>query len=165
MGLQGKETQGVHERFRENHANFPRFPVTRVRNSTEIAQRNLFRQTFLCWGGVVSFGWISSCDLGCVAQGCHQTTYGVPYNAPYHLPCRADHDGVPCRAPYRAKLSRPLRALHHSARMSLDELSGPLRLRVQSRSRARLRIAASIAFLFRAYFEGVWDTIAQLSRG
>ena len=31
-------------------------------------------------------------------------------------------------------------------------LSGPLRLRVQSRSRTRLRIAASIAFLFRACF-------------
>ena len=34
-------------------------------------------------------------------------------------------------------------------------LSGPLRLRVQSRSRTRLRIAASIAFLFRACFKGV----------
>ena len=33
-------------------------------------------------------------------------------------------------------------------------LSGPLRLRVQSRSRTRLRIAASIAFLFRACFKG-----------
>ena len=44
-------------------------------------------------------------------------------------------------------------------------LSGPLRLRVQSRSRARLRIAASIAFLLRASFKGVWDTIAPLSRG
>ena len=46
-----------------------------------------------------------------------------------------------------------------------EKLSGPLRLRVQSRSRARLRIAASIAFLFRAYFKGVLDTIAPLSRG
>ena len=45
------------------------------------------------------------------------------------------------------------------------ELSGPLRLRVQSRSRTRLRIAASIAFLFRACFKGVLDTIAPLSRG
>ena len=44
-------------------------------------------------------------------------------------------------------------------------LSGPLRLRVQSRSRTRLTIAASIAFLFRACFKGVWDTIAPLSRG
>ena len=44
-------------------------------------------------------------------------------------------------------------------------LSGPLRLRVQSRSRTRLRIAASIAFLFRACFKGVLDTIAPLSRG
>ena len=34
-------------------------------------------------------------------------------------------------------------------------LSGPLRLRVQSRSRTRLRIAASIAILFRACFKGV----------
>ena len=34
-------------------------------------------------------------------------------------------------------------------------LSGPLRLRVQSRSRTRLRIAASIAFLFRACSKGV----------
>ena len=42
-------------------------------------------------------------------------------------------------------------------------LSGPLRLRVQSRSRTRLRIAASIAFLFRACFKGVFDTIAPLS--
>ena len=44
-------------------------------------------------------------------------------------------------------------------------LSGPLRLRVQSRSRTRLRIAASIAFLFRACFKGVLGTIAPLSRG
>ena len=44
-------------------------------------------------------------------------------------------------------------------------LSDPLRLRVQSWSRTRLRIAASIAFLFRACFKGVWDTIAPLSRG
>ena len=44
-------------------------------------------------------------------------------------------------------------------------LSGPLRLRVQSRSRTRLRIAASIAFLFRACFKGGLDTIAPLSRG
>ena len=45
------------------------------------------------------------------------------------------------------------------------DLSGPLQLRVQSRSRTRLRIAASIAFLFRACFKGVLDTIAPLSRG
>ena len=44
-------------------------------------------------------------------------------------------------------------------------LSGPLWLRVQSRSRTRLRIAASIAFLFRACFKGVLDTIAPPSRG
>ena len=48
-----------------------------------------------------------------------------------------------------------------------DELSGPLRLRVQSRSRTRLRIAASIAFLFRACFKGGFRyysaTIARLS--
>ena len=44
-------------------------------------------------------------------------------------------------------------------------LSGPLRLRVQSRSRTRLRIAASIAFLFRACFKRVLDTIGPLSRG
>ena len=36
-------------------------------------------------------------------------------------------------------------------------LSGPLRLRVQSRSRTRLRIAASIVFLFHACFKGVFD--------
>ena len=46
-----------------------------------------------------------------------------------------------------------------------DSLSGPLRLRVQSRSRTPLRIAASIAFLFRACFKEVLDTIAPLSRG
>ena len=39
-------------------------------------------------------------------------------------------------------------------------LTGPLRLRVQSRSRTRSRVAASIAFLFRACFKGVLDTIA-----
>ena len=44
-------------------------------------------------------------------------------------------------------------------------LSGPLRLRVESRSRTWLRIAASIAFSFRACFKGVLDTIAPLSRG
>ena len=42
-------------------------------------------------------------------------------------------------------------------------LSGPPRLRVQSRSRTRLRIA-SIVFLFRACFKGVSETIAPLSR-
>ena len=45
------------------------------------------------------------------------------------------------------------------------KLSGPLRLRVQSRSRTRLRIAASIASLFRACSKGILDTIAPLSRG
>ena len=44
-------------------------------------------------------------------------------------------------------------------------LIGPLRLRVQSRSRTRLRIAASIAVLFRACFGRVLDTIAPQSRG
>ena len=44
-------------------------------------------------------------------------------------------------------------------------LSGPLRLRVQSQSRTRLRIAASIAVLFRARFKGILHTIAPLSRG
>ena len=48
-------------------------------------------------------------------------------------------------------------------RLAVVPLSGPLRLRVQSRSRKRLRIAASIAFLFRACFKGVLDTIAPLS--
>ena len=48
---------------------------------------------------------------------------------------------------------------------NLGPLSGPLRLRVQSRSRTRLRIAASIAFLFRTCFKGILDTIAPLSRG
>ena len=43
-------------------------------------------------------------------------------------------------------------------------LSGPLRLRVQSRSRTRLRIAASIGFLLRACLTGVLDTMAPLSR-
>ena len=46
-------------------------------------------------------------------------------------------------------------------------LSGPLRLRVQSQSRAWLRIAASIAFWFRACFKGFIShsstTIARLS--
>ena len=37
-------------------------------------------------------------------------------------------------------------------------LSGPLRLRVQSRSRTRLRIAASIAFLVRACFKS-WEPV------
>ena len=46
-----------------------------------------------------------------------------------------------------------------------SSLSGPLRLRVESRSRTWLRIAASIAFSFRACFRGVLDTIAPLSRG
>ena len=41
----------------------------------------------------------------------------------------------------------------------------PMRSRVQSRSRTQLRIAASIAFLFRACFDGSLDTIAPLSRG
>ena len=44
-------------------------------------------------------------------------------------------------------------------------LSGPPRLRVQSRSRTWLRIAASITFLLRTCFKGVLDTIAPLSRG
>ena len=55
--------------------------------------------------------------------------------------------------------------LQGSWEFEVPSLSGPLRLRVQSRSRTRLRIAASIAFLFRACFEGVLETIAPLSRG
>ena len=47
----------------------------------------------------------------------------------------------------------------------LPGLSGPLRLSAQSRSRTRLRIAASIAFLLRACFKGVLDAVAPLSRG
>ena len=50
---------------------------------------------------------------------------------------------------------------------SCSKLSGPLRLKVQSRSSMRLRIAASIAFLFRACFKGGFrhysTTIAVLS--
>ena len=42
-----------------------------------------------------------------------------------------------------------------------SKLSGPLRLRVLSRSRTRLRIAASIAFLFRACFKEVLDTLVH----
>ena len=45
----------------------------------------------------------------------------------------------------------------------LGALVAPMRSRVQSRSRTRLRIAASIAFSFRACFKGVRDTIARLS--
>ena len=41
-------------------------------------------------------------------------------------------------------------------------LSGPLRLRVQSRSRTRLRIAASVPFLFRVCFKGVLGPFARL---
>ena len=48
----------------------------------------------------------------------------------------------------------------HSRQLS----RGPLRLRVQARSRTRLRIAASIASLFRACFKK-GCTIAPLSRG
>ena len=44
-------------------------------------------------------------------------------------------------------------------------LSGPLRLRVQSRSRTRLRIAASIAFLFRACFQARLSPPSGLERG
>ena len=44
-------------------------------------------------------------------------------------------------------------------------LSGPLRLRVQSRLRTRLGIAASIAFLFRACLKGFLETVAPPSRG
>ena len=46
--------------------------------------------------------------------------------------------------------------------MTFRLLSGPLGLRVQLRSSARLRIAASIAFLFRTCFQRVLDTIAPL---
>ena len=46
----------------------------------------------------------------------------------------------------------------------LFPLSGPLRLRVQSQSRTQLRIAASIAFLFRVCFQGSFETAAPLSR-
>ena len=48
---------------------------------------------------------------------------------------------------------------------SQSQLSGPLWLRVQSRSSTRFRIVASIALLFRACFKGALDTIAPLSRG
>ena len=43
-------------------------------------------------------------------------------------------------------------------------LSGPPRLRVQSRSRTQWRIVASIAFFFCACFKRVLDTIAPQSR-
>ena len=43
--------------------------------------------------------------------------------------------------------------LERSSGWTSDGFSGPLRLRVQLRSRTRLRIAASIAFLFRACFK------------
>ena len=48
-----------------------------------------------------------------------------------------------------APLKRPIKRS-----MIIRRLSGPLRLRFQSRSRTPLRIAASIAFLFRACFKG-----------
>ena len=53
----------------------------------------------------------------------------------------------------------------HEKSHPMNNLSGPLRLRVQSWSRTRLRIATSIAFLFRTCFKGVLDIIAPLSRG
>ena len=53
----------------------------------------------------------------------------------------------------------------HLTILGIFGLSGPLRFPVQSLSRTRLRIAASIAFLFRACFTGVLDIIAPLSRG
>ena len=57
------------------------------------------------------------------------------------------------------------REASHSLRKQNFKLSGPLWLRVQSRSRTRLRIAASFAILFRTCFKGVLDTIAPLPRG
>ena len=59
------------------------------------------------------------------------------------------------RYSWRGTLTVPLGFSENSGSI----LSGPLRLRVQSRSRTRLRIAASIAFLFRTCFKGVLDTI------
>ena len=47
-----------------------------------------------------------------------------------------------------------------SVKRHLLHLVAPMRLRVQSLSRTRLRITASIAFSFRARFKGVLDTIA-----
>ena len=72
---------------------------------------------------------------------------------------------VPWAPSFFIASSRRLRLCPWTSICFKAALSGPLRLRVQSRSRTRLRIAASIAFLFRACFEGVLDTIAQLSRG
>ena len=44
----------------------------------------------------------------------------------------------------------------------LVALSGPLRFRVQSRSRTRVRIAASIVFLFRVLFKGYFFYAEQM---
>ena len=54
-----------------------------------------------------------------------------------------DHQGEPC---FQNGQQRPSLSLHAFFEVPFL-LSGPLRLRVQSRSRTRLRIAASIAFL------------------
>ena len=76
-------------------------------------------------------------------------------------------EGLPKRSPWTATakpfsvLGCPKAALsaHQQIIAGMPSLlSGPLRLRRQSRSRTRLRIAASIAFSFRACFKEVWDT-------
>ena len=81
---------------------------------------------------------------------------------PLHLPLYP-----PCFDPWKTLIEVPLwfRYSLVSRWQNSHALSGPLRLRVQSWSRTRLRIAVSIAFLFRACFKGAWDTIAPLSRG
>ena len=58
-------------------------------------------------------------------------------------------------APGAVPLQNPKVTSRKACLRNADLLSGPLRLRVQSWSRTRLRIAASVAFLFRACFKGV----------
>ena len=67
----------------------------------------------------------------------------------------------------RLREKEVLNASHGLTAQTLQAFSGPPRLRVQSRSKTQLRIAASIQFLSRTGFEGDFrhysTTIARLS--
>ena len=91
-------------------------------------------------------------------RSCNRT---IPYTL---LPYTSMYHTLPCSPPQTFPIATLCQGCWEPQRVRGGGLVAPPPAG-QSRSRTRLRIAASIAFLFRACFKGVFDTRAPLSRG
>ena len=124
-------------------------------NQVEVrANFSIFFWFFCIWGGVSASSPPPKGLLKCLSSCLSPPIEGL------HSPFKG--------TPAVRIMARQLSNKHWShGNFRLGKLSGPLQLRVQSLLRTRVRIAASIVFLFRAYlkkgFGHSCTTIARLS--